>query len=153
MSRKRGHQRHGANPTSWAYTIARQWDMDPKIADKIVLGVRIAYQRLREGNGDGHDFDKLASALNVALMRAEKIGQPVVDGIASGMGALIEADRGDRFVFTGPGIIAMNCAVDLYEEILRNSTPRQMQEAVDEGARRMRAGQVRQTGAGDAVRL
>lgn len=143
MTRKRGHQRHGADPTSWAYAIASQWDMDAQVASKIVLSVRVSYQRMREGNSDGHDFDRLAGALNVALMRAEKIGQPLVDGIAAGMGALLEADRGGRYAFTGLGIIAMNCAIDLYQEILTKSTPAQMQAAVNESARRMRAGQVR----------
>lgn len=146
MTRKTTRRRHRpADPMSWAYAIAGQWDMDPALATKIVLNVRTAYQRMREGNGTDADFDTVGAALNVAVIRAEKIGKPLEEAISAGMGALLEADRGQgRYTFTGPGILSMNAAVELYEEILRNSTPRQMQEATQEGFRRIRAGLVRE---------
>jgi hypothetical protein len=148
MTRKatRRKYRPPADPTSWAYAIARNWDMDQNHATKIVNIIRTAYQRMREGNGSLEDFDQVAAALNVSLIRAEKIGQPVVDGINAGQQALMAADRrmGEhgRYGFSGPDLLAMNCAMDLYEQILRNSTPRQMQDAMEESMRRMRAGQV-----------
>jgi hypothetical protein len=147
MTRKATRRKYRpADPLAWAYAIASNSDMDQAHATKIVNIIRTAYQRMREGNGTDEDFDRLAAALNVSLMRAEKIGKPLVDGINAGLQALMAADRrngeGRGYGFSGPDLLAMNCAVDLYEEILRNSTPRQMQEALEEGARRMRAGKV-----------
>lgn len=147
MTRKATKRKYRpADPTSWAYRIASHWPMDQAYATKIMVQLRTAYQRMREGNGTDEDFDQIAAAMNVGLMRAEKIGQPVVDGINAGLQALTAADRRKgahgTYGFSGPELLSMNCAMDLYEEILRNSTPRQMQEALDEGARRMRAGHV-----------
>lgn len=146
MTRKKNtrmaNRRRAADPLSWAYAIAGNWDMDGGHATKIENHVRLAYQLLREGHGTADQFDTVACALNVAMVRAEKIGQPVVDAIKAGAFALVECDRGDgRFTFTGPGILAMNAAVDLYADLLRESTPRQMQEASDEVARRARVQQ------------
>ena len=154
MSRKHTHRKYRpADPTSWAYAIARNADMDQAHATKIVNLIRIAYQRMREGNGTDEDFDRLAAALNVSLMRAEKIGQPVVDGINAGLHALMAADRRNgehgKYGFSGEDILAMNAAVDLYEDLVRKSSPRQMQEALNEAAKRMRRGEVIQVEAGD----
>lgn len=147
MTRKRTHRKYRpVDPTSWAYAIARNWDMDQAHATEVMNQLRMAYQRMREGNGSDDDFDQLAAALNVGLIRGESIGQPVVDGIVKGQQALLAADARNgahgKYGFSGPQLLDMNAAMDLYEDILRNSTPRQMQEALKEGARRMAAGHV-----------
>lgn len=139
-------KRH-ADPVSWARTIAKNREMDPDTAMEIMNNIRAAYQRMREGNGDDEDFDTLAATLNVGLMRAEKIGQPVVDSIDAGLCALVSADRRKelhgRYGFNGEGVIAMNAALDLYQDMLKLSTPGQMDAALQESMRRMRAGEIR----------
>ena len=148
MSRKgnRGKSARCAIQPNWLHTIvASRDDTSPKHALEISNKIRVAYQLLRDGQGTDEHFDRVAAALNVGMIRAEAIGQPVVAGIVKGMEALMDADRLNgshgRYGFSGPGILAMNCALDLYDEILRNSTPRQMQLAAEEGARRMRRGE------------
>ncbi len=45
--------------------------------------------------------------------------------------------RHKRYGFHGPDLEAVTDSVNLYEEILRNSTPNQMAAAANESARRM----------------
>jgi hypothetical protein len=144
VTRKAGPRRkYAADPTSWARVIAGHWEIDRNHSLRVEVKVRAAYQRMKDGNGDENDFDVLAFSLNLCMPRAEKIGAPVVAAIKAGMDALMEADglreRHGQYGFTGPGILAMNAAVGLYAEMLANSTPRQMQEAMQEADRRQRA--------------
>lgn len=151
MTRKRcNRKKREVNPTAGFWAVAEGLEIDQDHATKLMNRIRVAYQRMRDGGGTDSDFDSLAATLNVGLIRAEVIAEPVVDGIKAGMEALLESDRLNgthgRYGFTGPGILAMNCAMDLYEQILRNSTPKQMELAAAESMRRMRAGKVRRAG-------
>ena len=84
--------------------------------------------------------------MNLNLIRAEAIHQDAVDCMLAGINALVNGDRiqkkHGRFGFTGPDLLGMGDALDLYEQILTKSTPRQMQAATLEAQRRMRAGAV-----------
>ena len=144
---RRAYRPRPVDPQAAEFAVMAHRQMDPDRATQIVNHVRAAYQRMREGNGDGRDYDVLGAALNVAVVRAERIGsgQPIVDGITAAMAALRGADRGERYGFTGPGILSMNCGIDLYEQVLQASTPRQMADATDEVVRRQRAGIVQRT--------
>ena len=56
--------------------------------------------------------------------------------------ALIRCDdirgRHGRYGFDGPGLLAMAAGLELYEEMVRNSTPQQMREAMTASLARMR---------------
>lgn len=119
---------------SWAVAIARQWVIDPRIVAKTTLQVRSAYERLRGGHGSDDDFDQVAAAMNLGLMRAERIDKQLEAVFVAGVQALLECDRGQgRYVLSGPGIAALNEALDLYlEEVLPKSTAAQMQQAMED---------------------
>jgi hypothetical protein len=137
MSRKhKKHKKHRprvANPTSWAQTILRHQTMDTAQADAIMVLIRTAFERLSTGAGTMEDFNRVGASINVAMMRAKRIDQVVVSCIHEAVAAMGEADRIEtvhgKFGFTGPGLQAMKDALDAYEEILRNSTPLQMEAA------------------------
>jgi hypothetical protein len=67
--------------------------------------------------------------------------------MAMGLDALVSADgiriRHGRYGFSGPDLPAMADALELYEGILRMSTPKQMTDALSIAAERMRRGDVR----------
>lgn len=113
------------------------------------LKVRAAYEALRDGQGDDDDFHTLAGALNVALVRAEQIHElaevAVIQAQQALMLCLARRERGLRYGFDHTGLEHIPPALDIYDDILAGSTPAQMQEALQEAARRMQAGQVMQT--------
>jgi len=42
-----------------------------------------AYERLRTGHGNEHDFDRVSMMLNIALVRAEEIDDMLVETVAT----------------------------------------------------------------------
>lgn len=109
----------------------------------IMAMVRMALERLKVGTGNAKDFDRVGAAFNVALVRAESIDFRAVEVMQAGIEAIEECDRLQqrhrKYGFTGPGLVAVGDAMNLYEDILRLSPPVLMERAVEEVARRMLA--------------
>ncbi len=133
--------KHQASPTSWAEAIAGNREQDPENATKIMNRVRAAFEALKSGGTDSTQYDRVASAFNVGLIRAEQIDFRAVEVMQAGSQALERCDgiwlRHHRYGFTGPDLVLAADALDLYEQILRKSTPYQMVAALEEAARRM----------------
>ena len=114
-------------------------------ATAIVNKVRTAHQLLREGKADPQQFVTVGSAINIATIRAEQIGSSEEVQEALWLAGQFLNDCQDRhertgtFVLPGPGLQAVASGVDLYEQILRASSPRQMQLAAQELWRRVGA--------------
>jgi hypothetical protein len=128
-------RRFQADCTAWIRTIAGHQDQPEDNATAIMIKVRTAYELLRTGQGSNADFDRVACAMNVALARAELIDplceQSMVEGIRAMYGCAAIHERHGTYGFTGAGLQASSDAIDLYENILRLSTPMQMQAAAD----------------------
>lgn len=79
------------------------------------------------------------------MIRAEAIGKPLEEAFQAAGEALLECERirqrHGRYGFTGPHILNMNAAMDLYADVLAMSSPNQMQAAVEEGAARIQRGE------------
>lgn len=144
MARKRNHRMRLTLKNDGLHAFRNSQPTQPAEVSRIMVLIRMAYERLKAGHGTDADYDRLGAAMNVGLIRAESIGQPVVDAFQAAGEALLEAarihQRHGKFGFTGPHILSMNAAMDLYEEVLSLSSPNLMQMAVEEGARRIRAG-------------
>lgn len=119
-------------------------------ADVAMAKVRSAYDRIRDGltpTNDMEDFDLIAHALGVALVRAEEIAG--VDYEANLMMVPITlaslamtrcADRWGRTArwgFDGPALNEVLMGIEIYEEIVRNSSALLMTRACDERERRL----------------
>jgi hypothetical protein len=137
------------NPTAWAAAIANSQPTPAADVTRIMVSARMSYERLKQGDAPASDFERLAAVLNVGLIRGESIGAEVVEAMKLAMEAILEChslhQRHGRWGFTGPGIQAMNEALELYEQILGASSPNQMEAAVKESYRRMVAGQYHAT--------
>ena len=134
-------KRWTSNPYTWLETLAANSEPDPAHAMQITNMVRTSFELLKTGHGTANDFNRLGAALNVALVRAEAIDPLAEETIAAGMAAMHHCDgiwqRHGRYGFTGPDLIALADAVNLYEDILRISKPILMEQAANEAARRM----------------
>lgn len=134
-------QRH-ADLTSWAHTISASRTMAPRLADEIMTKLHSAFQDLRSGSIDDELFDRIAASINIGIVRAEQIDPLCVVPMLAARDALIRCDeirgRHGRYGFDGPGLQAMAAGLEVYEEMVRKSTPQQMRQAMTESMTRMR---------------
>jgi len=134
------------NVNTLADTIAANQDQPIENVHRIMVEIRLAFEKLKVGTGTDNDFDKVAAAVNVGMIRAEQIDPAAEETMLRGVQALASCDaikaKHKRYGFTGPDLISMADALDLYEQILQLSTPRKMMDAVAEMAKRIRKGHV-----------
>lgn len=135
----------------WARAIGKQKPFDDSAnahdADTIMANARLQLQRLLDRlvpAGDVEPHDLLAHVVGISQIRALDIGknsdaqgkQQASDTIQ----ALNEASQGlhrmrarwessQVWGLDGPAITALKEAMDIYETLLRNSTPQQMEDA------------------------
>jgi hypothetical protein len=130
------------NPAAWASTIAARQTMLPSVADNIMAKLYSAFADLKAGSTDDELFDRLATAINVGVVRAEQINPACVSPMLAARDALIRCDeirgRHGRYGFDGAGLAAMAAGLEVYEEMVRNSTPQQMRLAMTASIARMR---------------
>jgi hypothetical protein len=112
----------------------------------ILLRIHDAFAHLR-GGGTHYDlFDRIAVTMNVGLVRSEQIGAEGVALFKEAQAALMDAARirqtHGKYGFTGPHLEVLREAVELYTDILRASSPRQMHLAQEEVIKRIRDGDV-----------
>jgi len=135
-------KRRVKNLTSWAETIAARQPMARAVADDVMAKLYSAFGDLKAGSTDDDLFDRLAAAINVGIVRAEQIAPACVAPMLTARDALMRCDdirgRHGRYGFDGPGLLAMAAGLDVYEEMVRNSTPQQMREAMTASIARMR---------------
>ncbi len=128
-----GKRKYQADPGAWMRVIAGNKDQPEDNADAIMIKIRTAYEMLKGGHATDADFDRVAAALNVGLLRAEQIDplceQTMNEGVEAMYGCAGIHKRHGKYGFTGRGLLAMNDAIDLYESILRGSTPKMMGDA------------------------
>lgn len=120
-----------------------------------MMQVNLALEKLKNGAvaaSDKTQYGLLAECLITANVRIEEILLNDVSQIDvanearmlinAGLKALIRAydrkERLGRWGFDGPGLAEISDAVSVYEEIMRNSSPRQMDRARDTAIKRNR---------------
>ena len=121
--------------TSWICTIVGNKEQPQDNATEIMNKIRVAFELLKCGQALDSHFDKVASALNIGLARAELIDALAEETMQKGIDAMYSCweinERHGRFGFTGPDIVAVTDAINLYDGILRLSTPRMMNDAAN----------------------
>ena len=136
-----GKRKFTADPGAWIKVIARNQEQPEWNADQIMVKIRTAFELLKTGHATDAHFDRVAGAMNIGMLRAELIDPLVEHTMQAGIEAMYGCagihERHGRYGFTGQGLLAMNDAIDLYGEILRQSTPRQMEDAKDAAYRRV----------------
>jgi len=127
--------------TAWIDVISSSRPPPEDHATLVMNRVRVAFEALKNGTTDIAYFDRLAACINVGLIRSEDIDPLCEQTMLTAIQAMGRVDdifgRHKRYGFHGPDLETVTDAVNLYEEILRNSTPHQMEAAVEESARRM----------------
>ena len=121
-----------------APTAASQ-DYTPEQAWEIIEPVQVAVQRLLDGTADAADYRRVGCAFNVGAVRAAHIkgnNAPALAifraaGQAMGHAERLKEQHG-KLGLTGPGRQAVREAMEVYEMLIRESSPRQMYDAENE---------------------
>lgn len=134
----------------------RRWQADPgsiyKLMNKVqpfteeelrrlMLPVRVSFVSMKLGRGTQSDYQDLADAINVSMVRAEGI-DPVAELMTlRGRDAMVRVldrfTRTGRWGFDGPALTEVEDVVCFHEDLLRLSTPQQMIDAMAEVYRRV----------------
>lgn len=119
--------------------MCRTFDADE--AATISVDVRMAWHRLTHGDGTEADFDLLANSSNVALVRAETLGELAVETVLRAQAAIVAMK--ERYVRTGRfGADAAALAdvppmLDFYDDLIAHGSPQIMTDALMETVARM----------------
>lgn len=116
-----------------------------KVRDEALMTVRMALDNLFNGRvaaDDSIPFEVLRQALNVTTVRAAQIagleseGNAMLPILQAGKNALFgvreRRERSNKWGVSGPERTALADAINLYEEVLTNSSPKQMEDAMDQ---------------------
>ena len=120
--------------------MCRTFDADE--AATISVDVRMAWHRLTHGDGTEADFDLLANSSNVALVRAETLGELAVETVLRAQAAIVAMK--ERYVRTGrfgadaAALQDVPPMLDFYDELLKFGSPRTMIDALEVTVRRMK---------------
>lgn len=144
----RNPSRWQANPTAAFALIAQTSPMQDEHAAECSNEARMAWHHLCHGQGTTEHFDTLAMAMNVCMARSESIGQDAVEvAIRAQMALVAMQDRYRRCGRLGPDADALAhvpLGLSLYDELLRHSSPRQLNAALAEATHRIQAGEILQ---------
>ncbi len=117
----------------------------PSEVARIMALVRTCYAKLQTGSTDVMDFKLVQDAINVGLVRANDIAEELVERFQEATHAMLECERLRRrhghYGFHAPELVVINEALELYEQILSLSSPKQLHAAATEVDRLKRIGQ------------
>lgn len=134
------------DPLSPWRTIKENQPFTAQEVTDLVLPVHLALEAFRTGAAKQTDMDTLAIVANTCLIRAEQIASDLVDAVKDAQESLMQVQlrhkRTGRYGMTSEEMTEAACVIDLYEQLLNLSTPRQMRLAIEECLRRSRAGLV-----------
>ena len=102
---------------------------------------RMAWHRLTHGDGSQDDFDLLANSSNVALIRAETLGELAVETVQRAQAAIVAMQarhqRTGRFGADAAALQDVPPMLDFYDELLAHGSPQVMTDALMETLNRM----------------
>ena len=107
---------------------------------RLELPIRMAFEALRTGQGTESDFHDLCAAINTTMVRSEAVDPLCEQTAIAARDALMRCwhrhQKTQRWGFDGPALYEIEAGISLHEELIRNSTPLEMIEALREVQRR-----------------
>lgn len=134
-------------PSAALAPVAWSSDYTEEEASRLGAEARLAWHKLTHGNGTEKAFDVLAQHINTAAVLAHGIDaslHAIVDRAQHGL-AVMQARyrRLGTFGADAQTLADVPQALDVYDTILRNTTPRMTVNAYQAGMRNVRRGHVR----------
>ncbi|MBD9395171.1 hypothetical protein [Acidovorax sp. ACV01] len=143
---RRNPSRWQANPTAAFAVILERSPMRQEDMARSSNVVRTAWHHLCNGTGTTDHFDAVATAMNICLVRSESIGEDAIEVAQRAQAAMVAMQqRYLRCARLGPdaaALAAVPVGLDLYDELLRMSSPLQLETALAEVSHRITHGDV-----------
>jgi len=138
--RKPEKVRRQVNPAAALNPILFSTTFKPNETVVMKLRVREAFEAIRTGTGTKDDFDNLVVSYNAWQVLAENIDTILCERMLPAGLALMRAKErvlaGKALLWDGQAIEPLQEFMDIYDTILDNISPRQVQDAILEGYRR-----------------
>lgn len=139
---KRQHRdRNTVEPSHVLKPIIMTRTFDSEEAAKLSVDTRMAWHRLTSGSGTEADFALVANCSNVALVRAEELGELAVETVLRAQASILSMQdryrRVGRFGADAEALQTVPEMLDFYDELLRFSSPQLMVDALAVTVRRM----------------
>lgn len=133
-TRKPIRRRYHADPLAMFRVIGGASNFTASEQLAIQMPVRAAYDNILRGPGCEDDFHTLASAVNIALVAAEKIDPLVTHSVLLARDALNRTHARHkalgRWGFDGPAIAQVVQAIEIYEQLTELMTAKQLQDTM-----------------------
>lgn len=101
---------------------------------KLLLPIRMSFDALRNGTGTEQDFLDVVAACNSASMRGAEVDPLCQQTAVTGLLALRRMWEGHKRIgkwgFDGSGLADVELAIELHEQLVRLSTPLELQRAM-----------------------
>lgn len=135
-----GQRRYRADPSTLSRVLNRIQPFNAQELLRLELPIRLSFEAIKTGQGTERDFHDLAAAINAAMVRSEAVDPLCEQTAVSARDALMRTwsrfEKTGRLGFDGPALSEVADGIDLHEQLIRNSTPLQMIEAMREVMRR-----------------
>ncbi len=135
------YDRNCVEPSAVLKPIIMSRTFDADEAAKISVDTRMAWHRLTHGEGTEADFDLLANTSNIALVRAEALGELAVETVLRAQASILQMQdryrRTGRFGADAQALQTVPNMLDFYDQLLDHSSPQLMLEALEATVRRM----------------
>lgn len=141
-ARQNVHNRMGAqarmgmrvNPAAALNPILLSTPLTPDETRSMKLQLREAFEAIRTGAGTRDDFDHMVISYNAWQVLAENISTKLCEMMLPAGAALIRAKErvleGKSLLWDGAAIEPMQQFMDIYDEIIDNVSPNQVQAAI-----------------------
>lgn len=135
---KRGQRwdRNQVEPSSALKPILMCRQFDEHEAATLSNETRMAWHRLTHGDGNQGDFDLLANSSNVALVRAEALGELAIETVQRAQAAIVAMkeryQRTGRFGADAAALQDVPLMLDFYDDLLAYGSPQIMTDALNE---------------------
>ena len=135
-----GKRRYQADPMAVFKVMNKLTPFNDIELLRLELPIRISFEALRTGAGTESDFHDLCAAVNTTMVRSESVDPLCEQTAIAARDALMRCwhrhEKTQRWGFDGPALLEVEAGISLHEELVRNSTPLQMVEAMREVIRR-----------------
>lgn len=137
-ARQKVHNRMGmrVNPAAALNPILLSTPLTPSETVSMKLQLREAFEAIRAGAGSRDDFDHMVVSYNAWQVLAEAISTTLCEQMLPAGLALVRAkDRvleGKSLLWDGAAIEPLQQFMDIYDEIIDNVSPNQVQHAIME---------------------
>ena len=133
-------RRYCADPMAMFKTINKIEPFNASELLRLELPIRLAFEALRTGRGTESDFHDLCAAINTTMVRSESVDPLCEQTAIAARDALMRCwhrhEKTQRWGFDGPALHEIEAGISLHEELIRNSTPLEMMDALREVQRR-----------------